>query len=244
MVINYLLHINPKILVVNDPHIFFLDRVITVSVAVFLLHLFMIRIWRQYNYEKGRAESEITIVEKQNQMISKQINELNLASQTKDKLNAIIAHDIKGPFAAFKDLVNYLYTAYDEFTDEERLEAIAAINSSSESLNLLIKNLLSWSGLKSGRTDFKPEEFDAVEYIDQNLKLLKVLSDKKDNNIKKNINYTGKIYADIEIFSTIVRNLISNAIKFTPIGGEITIDDSYNKGTRILLLMPKKKPTK
>ncbi|MBN1970162.1 MAG: PAS domain S-box protein [Candidatus Delongbacteria bacterium] len=150
----------------------------------------------------------------------KQLKELNA---TKDKFFSIIAHDLRNPFNALigmNDLVSKKIDADDIETAKEILEHIN--NSSNQALNLL-NNLLQWSRIQTGNLEFQPSHFDFEKSLGNVLALLEVNYKKKDISLKVTIEPYLQVYADKFMIETIMRNLISNAIKFTKKGGKIEV---------------------
>ncbi len=161
-----------------------------------------------------------------NKQIEKQKTTLKELNATKDKFFSIIAHDLKNPFSTilgFSELLLSRHRKYDENKREKFIKSI--YNSSKNTLNLL-ENLLTWANTQKGIINYNPEKIHINNIIADNIDLLTPNASKKDISIVNLIKDTIKVSADKEMINFIVRNLISNAIKFTPKNGEITI---YNK---------------
>jgi signal transduction histidine kinase len=153
------------------------------------------------------------------------LKELNAA---KDKLFSIIGHDLKNPFMGLMGLSEMLYEEYDELTDEEKKHFIKEINKLSGNTHRILDDLLSWSSHQTGRMDFSPQVFNVFKLIQGNvtyaehqakLKHIKLFAE-KDGNIN--------VFADYQMIDTVLRNLISNSIKFTQPGGKIEIFAKIN----------------
>ncbi len=159
---------------------------------------------------------------------------LKESNATKDKFFSIIAHDLKGPLHALQGFSELLKEGYTEYSDEDRIRYIRNIHEVAEQLNKLLQNLLDWSRSKTGRIDFHPEN----KYLSL---IVKTTSDLLFEQARaKNITIVSKVTADIRVFcdenmiQTVIRNLISNAIKFTFPGGRIFIE-SDTHGPEILV---------
>lgn len=154
------------------------------------------------------------------EIIQKNLEEINT---TKDKFFSIIAHDLKSPFSGFMGLTKILATNLQDLSINEIKEF--AVNMSSSAINLyaLLENLLEWSRMQRGVTDFNPEDCDLSFIIKQNLDLVKELARLKDIKLISKINENYQIFADVQMINTVVRNLISNAVKFTGHYGQIEI---------------------
>ncbi|MFN3781717.1 MAG: sensor histidine kinase, partial [Candidatus Kapaibacteriota bacterium] len=153
---------------------------------------------------------------------------LEEALKEKDKLFSIIAHDLKSPFSGFLGIANLLSTDIESFTKEELVELAKSLKESAENVYKLLENLLEWSRIQRGLIPFNPENHDLFSLVEH------IHSLHRANIEKKSINFTNLIpnyleaKFDINMISTVLRNLISNAIKFTPKGGKITIDYKQN----------------
>lgn len=163
----------------------------------------------------SRKEAELGLIEK-----GKEIKEINL---TKDKLFSIIAHDLRSPFNTILGFSKQLLKKYKSENFEQTELFIKAIESSAKSTLVLLDNLLNWQKSQTGQLHFKPEfiNFHSIkEAIDDLLNSTAVVK-----NISLNYFYSEDvvIYADKNMVLTILRNLITNAIKFTNEGGEITV---------------------
>ena len=151
-------------------------------------------------------------------------NELNELNATKDKFFTIIAHDLKGPFNSILGLSNILEKNYKLLNDEKREEYIKYINVSSTRIYKLLTNLLTWSQAQKGKLKFSPEKICLKETIDEGVLLQFETSKSKRIKIEVNIETRLLAYVDKDMFSTVIRNLVSNAIKFTPIDGKISVN--------------------
>lgn len=152
-------------------------------------------------------------------------SELNLRelNATKDKLFSIIAHDLKNPFNALMGFSDLLDRNYNFLTEEERKEYIGVISDSTQNLYKLLDNLLQWTRTQTGAITYVPESFKLFPLIKQEVDILTPNSDKKKIGIKLKISEEQFAFADKNSISTVIRNLVSNAIKFTSNGGSIEI---------------------
>ncbi len=158
-----------------------------------------------------------------NEKLLESESELKLANQTKDKFFSIIAHDLKNPFAAILGLSNFLVKEIDELSTEEIKEFSNNIWESADSLYKLLENLLEWSRMKRGVTSFNPEEICITLALEMNLKIINEFAKQKNIQLINTIPSGVQVEADMQMLNTVLRNLISNAVKFTPINGTIEI---------------------
>ena len=148
------------------------------------------------------------------------LKETNLA---KDKFFSIIAHDLKGPFNAILGFSEILTSEWDDFSEEERLHFIRNINSSAKNTYQLLENLLEWSVSQTGRMKFNPAPLDLSMIANEMVILFKEQAERKQIKLFTAINFGTVVYADENMLRTIFRNLVSNAIKFSSPGGDISI---------------------
>lgn len=174
---------------------------------------------------------------KSNELLSKKNEELKLANEklreseknlktlnnTKDKFFSIIAHDLKNPFNALLGFSELLHNNYDNFSATETKEYIGVINESAQSLFRLLENLLQWSRTQTGKLTYNPETINLHTIISQETELLRINADKKGINISIDVDKELEAYADKNIASTVLRNFINNAIKFTHAGGTVMV---------------------
>lgn len=156
----------------------------------------------------------------------KELKELNA---TKDKFFSIIAHDLKNPLNALNGFASLLKEEYDDYEEEERKDIIKNIIISSENMSKLLENLLEWSRSQMGRLSFHPESFNPENTIQENISLLSSQAAKKQIRLHyEPAGEIGEIYADKKMVDTVLRNLLSNALKFTYPGGKVVVS-TYSK---------------
>ena len=156
-------------------------------------------------------------------IIKKQNEELLRLNSAKDKFFSIIAHDLKSPFHAitgFSDLLlecigNQDFEGIDQYTK--------IINQSSKKALDLLLNLMEWSQIQTGRMNYNPEYFDINTIVEEAIVLLGGNAEQKTIAIGNTIPKLTMVYADKIMIGTVLRNLISNAIKFTRPKGSITV---------------------
>lgn len=162
-----------------------------------------------------------------NSQLENSRKELKMINADKDKFFSIIAHDLKSPFTAFLGTTSMLAEDYKEFTDPERQELINSINSTAKNIYGLLDNLLDWAQIQTGKMDFELMEINISELLNSAIELLSPLATAKKIKIENQISSFTEIICDPNMFSTIIRNLFSNAIKFTEEKGTITFSDEF-----------------
>ena len=149
--------------------------------------------------------------------------ELYETNATKDKFFAIIAHDLRGPTSTLASLLEHLSSKFDEFSVTELKTMLQVLYKSAENVSNLLENLLIWARSQVTRIEYRPVVFNLTDILQNSLKGLSQTADKKQIDIK--VNCPDKIFvlADSDMVQTVVRNILSNAIKFTHRGGEVII---------------------
>lgn len=184
---------------------------IILSSAFFIFSVLVILLYKQ-GREKKRALELLSI---KNNMITEQTEILNRINSTKDKFFSIISHDLKGAIGGFLVQTAFLADDFKHLSQEDTHDLIIKMNQSSEQLYNLLENLLEWSQAQTGSLKIKKENFNLKELIDGTIHLFQVqLKEKKINaivEVDKNI----EMIADLNMISTVLRNLIVNAIKFS-----------------------------
>lgn len=174
---------------------------------------------------KGYIEvaEDITEKKKAEEAIKKYSDELRESNASKDKMFSIIAHDLKTPFNGLMAFSDILSSDYDTLSKEEVLEYINVIGDLSRNTFNLLEKLLQWSRLQTGRMEFSPTKCDLHELTDTVINLLSANAKGKDINLSSNIERGFNILADVNMVTAVLRNLTSNAIKFTSQSGNISI---------------------
>ena len=170
--------------------------------------------------------SERKLDEEKMVQLNLQLNETNAA---KDKFFSIIAHDLKNPFNAIIGFCN-LMAAQVRKKNYESVEEFTGIiqNSSQRAMSLLV-NLLEWSRSQTGQIGFNPDYLEMVAVVNEVLEMANDTASQKPVSILRNLPNSLISYADRDMISTILRNLISNAIKFSYPGGQIEISAENSK---------------
>lgn len=158
--------------------------------------------------------------------------ELEKEIANRNKFFSIISHDLKNPFTVLMGYSELLLLKHKELNIEMREKYIENIYESTKQTLSLLENLLAWSRTQNKTITFKPENFDISTIIKKNITLLEKSAELKEIQIESN--YSAHIvYADTEMIRTVLRNLITNAIKFTPRGGTISISNFEKDNTII-----------
>lgn len=169
-------------------------------------------------------DSDISKIKHAENEISKQRDNLQKLNAAKDKFFSIIAHDLKNPFSVLLSVTNSLAEGFTEFDDNEKNRSIKRINKSVTLLYNLLENLLQWSLSQTGRLKYSPEKTDLFLLFLHNISLLRMNAEKKNIKIINNLEEKTYVFGDTDMLNTVIRNLVSNAIKFNVEGGTIEIN--------------------
>lgn len=175
-----------------------------------------------FQYRKN-LENEIIERKKAEEKILKYAGELQEINLSKDKFFSILAHDLKSPFHYLLGYSDLLRNEYATLSDEERKKFVSIIHSNSQRLYNLLENLLAWSRLQTGRMDFELELFDLSKEIKQLVETVRVSAVHKHITIESVLSENTLLNADRNMIRSAIHNLLTNAIKYTPENGLVSI---------------------
>jgi len=197
----------------------------TISKSGEIKHLDFSSTVMNFDNQKAFLTTAIDITEqkKVEEALRKSEDKLLQLNAQKDKFFSIIGHELRNPFTAIIGFSDLLAEQIKE-KDYEGIDKYAKFigQSSKQALNLLM-NLLEWSRAQTGRIEFNPEKLNLEDVIEENKMHFSIIAKQKVITIKKVISNDLTVFADRPMLSTVLRNLISNAIKFTGEKGKIKI---------------------
>lgn len=153
--------------------------------------------------------------------------ELERLNRTKDKFFSIIAHDLRNPFNAIIGFSELLRNDFYEIDNQQKLNLLELINVSSETAYNLLENLLQWARTQTDKIKYNPEDFNLHDAVQQVINLHGIIAQKKSVVINNHIPPETLVHADKNMVNTILRNLISNAIKFSRPDGGIEVSAKH-----------------
>jgi len=193
---------------------------------------------KPFNKEELNAMIEMALDKaKVENELEKSKKKLAEESSNKDKFFSIISHDLKNPLSVIMSTADFLDVEYDTLSQTERKELINIIKNGAKNIFTLLEGLLNWSRIKMGRFEYNPKIINAFDVIFRVLNLYKECSNFKKIHIQNNMNKKLNVFCDENMLELVFRNLVSNAIKFTPSGGNIKIDVKNNKDTIIFSII-------
>jgi two-component system, sensor histidine kinase and response regulator len=152
---------------------------------------------------------------------------LQIVNSEKDKFFSILAHDLRGPLSAFVTATQIITEEIQIMDFEEIKEITLSMKTSATNIYSLLENLLEWSRLRRGAMDFVPENLNLKNKIEACIDVLSESARKKRIGLTFSIPDELEVFVDNHMFDAIIRNLISNAIKFTPVGGNVSVTTDY-----------------
>jgi PAS domain S-box-containing protein len=141
--------------------------------------------------------------------------ELSKSNASKDKFFSIIAHDLKNPISAIISISEIVTNKNEEVPEEELNEFTGMIKNLSEHTYELLENLLSWSRIQTNKIEVSKRNYNLSEQINKIIKVLSPAASLKNISIENNVDAEEIIFADPEMINTVIRNFVSNSIKFS-----------------------------
>ena len=175
----------------------------------------------------GRNITELKNIEialrKSEENVQKQNLELRKLNADKNRFISILAHDLKNPFSSILGILSMLTENIRTYSKEENEKLIHLLNDSANRYYTLLNEILEWTKTKSGNFTFDPKNLDFEVICQEVIDNLSLMANTKKINIKFFNTKDKFVLADKHMLTTILRNLISNSIKFTNVGGIINI---------------------
>ena len=191
-----------------------------------LLILIAIIILKQFLYKRKTTkilEEKNVALEKYNLKLKESETELKEINSTKDTFFSIMSHDLLNPFSSIIGISELMKNDFYSISDEEKMHFTKQINSAAKSTHHLLENLLSWASAQKRRIKIDKTNFDLNEVINEITSLNSASAKLKNINIITEAENKEIISADRFMIDTVIRNLVSNAIKFTPQNGEVKV---------------------
>lgn len=190
---------------------------VIVLIAILLLSILLSYGW----WDKSK---HLRLLKESKKEIEEKNKELEILVATKDKFFSIISHDLRNPFGSIIGILDVCDTMYDELSDIERKEFVCDLKTASRMVYNLLENLLTWSRSQRGLIEYYPSNMNLYEYVDINAKVLHSKFNEKGIVFENQVAPNFEIIADINMINTILRNILTNAVKFTENGGKISVE--------------------
>lgn len=181
-----------------------------------------------------KTHLELKFTRDEMQQMTNHLVELN---SIKDKMFSVIGHDLRSPLGSIKMTLDFLKSdSGQQYKIEDFRNSVSLLAQTTDEVFGLLENLLGWAKSQSGNLSVVPENVQVSELVNSVYLLHKGSFNHKSITFENNVDKESLVYADMNMLKTILRNLISNAIKYTPAGGTITIHSKeLNDFTRIIV---------
>ena len=156
--------------------------------------------------------------------------DLRRANATKDKLFSIIGHDLRGPIGSLIHLLEVMAENPETLTPEEQAAVLKNLYASAKGTYHLLENLLSWARSQRGVIQRNPSDFRLAERVGTSFRQLGGIARDKSITLRSAVTDDITVHADADMVLLVIRNLVSNAIKFVPEGGEVTVSAEPGEG--------------
>jgi len=220
--------------------------------------MFALYFYRSYLAKKQNQQLENIVRERTNELRQSYINldklnrdlsdqkkivlqsndELKHLNLMKDRLFSIIGHDLKNPINSIKGFAELTAKRFDSIDEEKKKYFLSLIIESTKQVSQLLDNLLDWARTQTTGISYSPSDIDLVDLIQSNIRFISQLSNNKEVDVIFDSNHKNMtIYADENLTNTIFRNLLTNAIKYTPSNGRVllSVETETGKNARITI---------
>jgi len=170
-----------------------------------------------------KQEALMKEIEDNNRLIQEQNAELASLNHEKDKFFSIIAHDLRNPFANVVGLASLIDTEVETTANQNLVEFSKLISESSKQAMDLLTNLMTWARSQTGKIAYQPRDVDLEALAAEEMEVLKIPASQKGIQLQTDVEPGLTLQADPYMLRTIVRNLLSNALKFTYPKGSVTL---------------------
>ncbi|MGJ8640422.1 MAG: sensor histidine kinase [Opitutaceae bacterium] len=160
----------------------------------------------------------------QHQNLQREYDELGAKHHGLKEMFQMIAHDLRSPFNGFLGITDLLVNNFEAYSSDEILEILKTLNRSSNETYIMLENLLEWSNLEVGAFEFHKESILASELISDTVMVLSTMIERKGIEFAVSVPENAAVMVDEAMIGSVLRNLISNGIKFTPEKGAIDVE--------------------
>ena len=160
------------------------------------------------------------LIDKNKQLVDSE-QKLKKSLQAKDMLFSVVAHDLRSPFTGLVGLTNLLSSNPEHFEPSKISEFSSHINASATKLLALIENLLNWSRSQTGNISLSPKNIKLYDIVTDTISICSLQAKEKNIRLINNIDENEQVFADFDTISVVIRNITTNAIKFTEQQGHV-----------------------
>lgn len=214
-----------------------------ITIIIIIITRFTINNYQGRLEKMIQSDMELTLInQEQEQEIANQNidlldknTKLTLLNSSKDKLFSIIAHDLRGPIGNISQLLNMLAESYAAGDKAQTAEIFAKLQGMSNTTFNLLENLFEWAKNQISEVIYSPDELNVNQLLQECLPVHQFNAKEKNIKLTVSCDNTLKAFADPNMLKTVIRNLVSNAIKFTPQNGAINIKAELSTGHKIVI---------
>jgi ligand-binding sensor domain-containing protein/signal transduction histidine kinase len=189
---------------------FILMEILVTTAIVVMIYIYLLK--SRTNRLLKHQNQQISLANEALRKSEKNLMELNA---TKDKFFSIISHDLKNPFSSLLSISDLMVESFDDTEREDHKAGFQKINQSVKHLLDLLENLLTWSRSQRGRIKYDPVRFNLSTLVQENINLHRLLAEKKGIMLLSSDQDELFAYGDRDMINSVIRNLVTNAVKFT-----------------------------
>ena len=189
---------------------FILLEVLVSSAIVVMVYIYLLK--SRTNRLLKHQNQQISLANEALRKSEKNLMELNA---TKDKFFSIISHDLKNPFSSLLSISDLMVDSFNDTEEEDHKAGFKKINQSVKHLLDLLENLLTWSRSQRGRIKYDPVRFNLSNLVQENINLHRLLAERKGIMLLSSEQDEVYAYGDRDMINSVIRNLVTNAVKFT-----------------------------
>jgi len=227
----------PEVIVrYTNPEQRIVDLVFGYALYLTLSYSLLNTIIKNSDYEQAKLSlrnKQLDELSKQTVMLNKKLEitvaELEQSNYSKDRFISIIAHDLRSPFQGLLGVSRLLAAEYNELEENERIELIDKLDQSLERQYNFLEELLLWGRIQRNAVQILIESMDVLKLIHNIIEILKEAADRKKINFQITPCQDFTINTDKNLLATVIRNIISNAVKFSTFGSKIEISLVYKE---------------
>ncbi len=200
-------------------------------------HLMIRKLQQDLQEQNQTLEAYATLLKERNMELNAQNAQLDEKNAQLKELNAskdtffsIIAHDLRNAFSGFLGMIQLIVENIGNYDQEELKKFIGILQNTSKKLYTLLENLLTWARIQQGAIHYAPRALNIQMVVQRNATILSPTAEQKQITLVNAIQEEMLVYGDEEMIDTVVRNLLSNALKFTRSGGTVTVSSRLVEG--------------
>lgn len=188
---------------------------------------------REIQEQQHQLNEDLIEQEKLNKLLEEKIGELKKINNEKDRFFSIIAHELRSPFKGFLGLTQIMTEELPDLTRDEILGIAVSMQKSTTNLFQLLENLLEWARMQQGLIPFDPKPVELLPEVEGSTIVILESAKGKKIEITYDIPKDLAVFADSKMLQFVIRNLVSNAVKFTHKGGKINVSAKVKDNNRV-----------